>query len=266
MNLFENLQKMQEYTNDNSERQMKNFNFKCRKCGKEFVDKYDYPLPTDCGAAVRCPDCNDTATITNSKPVEEAINDEMSITVDVLYPMYPEDEAELLDFNKNYNLKFDRHANPFIPSGGEMIITGNPFEIKRYFEDQNWDDWFVDWEDNEDAKQKFMDITGEDENGWEAFLYESKIISKIIKDEKDVEVITEGVSQETVVFEGPIKINESNYDVWITDDDPYYNVYVNNDIALYLQEPKEKIKDLKSLAIDACVDLYKDKNNLEHND
>ena len=77
MNLFENLQKMQEYSdNKYPGKQMKKFKFKCRKCGKEFIDEYDYPLPIDCGAAVQCPDCLNVASIMSNEPIEESINDE----------------------------------------------------------------------------------------------------------------------------------------------------------------------------------------------
>lgn len=47
----------------------KNFNFKCSSCHHEFVAEYDYPLPTDCNAAVYCPRCNGVARVTQSEPV-----------------------------------------------------------------------------------------------------------------------------------------------------------------------------------------------------
>lgn len=56
------------YEND---RTYKKFKFKCSKCGNEFVDKYDYPLPIDCNACVRCPDCDGVSRLVSKEPLDE---------------------------------------------------------------------------------------------------------------------------------------------------------------------------------------------------
>ena len=112
MNLFENLQKMKEYNNAYSddgyfEHQMKNFKFKCKKCGKEFIDKYDYPLPIDCGAAVYCPDCNGVASIMNKIPIEESTNDKVYYPNGMIVPEGSPDMDRVLTYMYGYDRDMD---------------------------------------------------------------------------------------------------------------------------------------------------------------
>lgn len=149
MNLFENLQKMKEYNEDSSFGcQIKKFKFKCRKCGKEFIDKYDYPLPIDCGAAVYCPDCNGVASIINKTPIEESIDDYISLE-DFTYYLFKE-------IQKNYNvdiddLQMDEDSYPERINFNFNILTNNSklaYKIKEYVKEfvksRDYDTWRSD--------------------------------------------------------------------------------------------------------------------------
>ena len=153
MNLFENLQKMKEYNNPYGDdgylgRQMKKFKFKCRKCGKEFIDEYDYPLPIDCGAAVYCPDCNGVASIINKTPIEESIDDYISLE-DFTYYLFKE-------IQKNYNvdiddLQMDEDSYPERVNFNFNILTNNSklaYKIKEYVKEfvksRDYDTWRSD--------------------------------------------------------------------------------------------------------------------------
>ena len=63
---------------------------------------------------------------------------------------------------------------------------------------------------------------------------------------------------ENEVYNTKVSIDKEIIDVTITEDPDgvFYNVYVNENI--YLQEPKNTVKNIKLLAFDSAVDAYKD--------
>lgn len=72
-------------------------------------------------------------------------------------------------------------------------------------------------------------------------------------------IVTEDVIEETPVFEANYSFNNNEFEVILTEEEEFINVYINDDV--YLQEPKEIIKndhDLEYLAFSTVVDFYKE--------
>ena len=64
-------------------------------------------------------------------------------------------------------------------------------------------------------------------------------------------------NDEKVIYKDNINIDMN---VVITEDpnnSEYYNIYVDDDPTLFLQEPKSAVKKLKLTALDAVIDYYK---------
>ena len=79
------------------------------------------------------------------------------------------------------------------------------------------------------------------------------------EDDDELENIKENVDNEEPVFEAYYKFNGSTFEVILTEEEEFINVYINDNI--YLQEPKNIINDdhdLEYLAFSSVVDYYKE--------
>ena len=75
--------------------------------------------------------------------------------------------------------------------------------------------------------------------------------------EENLILIKEKNNDEKVIYKDNINIDMN---VVITEDpnnSEYYNIYVDDDPTLFLQEPKSAVKKLKLTALDAVIDYYK---------
>ena len=107
--------------------------------------------------------------VTKPLNVKEPI---VTLTVDGSPFESEEDEDEfMLNIKNNYNL------NVTFKDRGDynsyFTFKGTFSEIKRYFSDTKWDDWYLDWEDDEKIKSKYLQsINSNDDSDWDKFLYE----------------------------------------------------------------------------------------------
>lgn len=96
----------------------------------------------------------------------------VTLTVDGSPFESEEDEDEfMLNIKNNYDL------NVTFKDRGDynsyFTFKGTFSEIKRYFSDSMWDDWYLDWEDDEEIKSKYLQSINSDNNAdWENFLHE----------------------------------------------------------------------------------------------
>ena len=108
----------------------------------------------------------------------------VTLTVDGSPFECEEDEDKfMLNIKNNYDL------NVTFKDRGDynsyFTFKGTFSEIKRYFSDTKWDDWYLDWEDDEEIKSKYLQsINSDNDADWEDFLYESIHLNEMLSESK----------------------------------------------------------------------------------
>ena len=116
-------------------------------------------------------------TLTGKEPI-------VTITVSAS-PFFDEDEEDkfMLNIQNNYDLNVEYKDRGDYDS--YFKFTGTFSEIKRYFDDTKWDDWYLDWEDNEAIKTKYLQsINSDNDDDWDNFLYESMRLNEMLSESK----------------------------------------------------------------------------------